>query len=97
MKSVTHESVDESGGHATVEGDEQGEVLLAAQTQWQAQVGDLDRFDGDVSLSVIGETVSQLFLQWLEAICLQTWRQHILAAKEISNAISTNEYTADED
>lgn len=30
MQSVTHESVDESGGHATVEGDEQGEVLLAA-------------------------------------------------------------------
>lgn len=97
MESVTHESVDESGGHATVEGDEQREVLLAAQTQRQAQVGDLDLLDGDVSLSVIGETVSQLFLQWLEAICLQKWRQHILAAKEISNAIITNEYTADED
>lgn len=71
MENVTHESVDESGGHATVEGDEQGEVLLAAQTQWQTQVGDLDLLDGDVRLSVIGETVSQLFLQWLEAIRLQ--------------------------
>lgn len=30
MESVTHEIVDESGGHATVEGDEQREVLLAA-------------------------------------------------------------------
>lgn len=29
----THESVDESGGHATVEGKEEGEVVLAAQTQ----------------------------------------------------------------
>lgn len=97
MESVTHESVDEDGGHLTVEGEEQGEVLLAAQTQRHTQVGDLDRLDFDVSLSFIGETVSQLSLQWLEAIRLQKWRQHILAAKEIINAISTNEYMPDED
>lgn len=94
MESVTHESVDESGGHATVEGNEQGEVLLAAQTQRQAQVWDLDLLDVDVILSFTGETVTQLLLQWLEAIRLQKWRKHnILAAKEIINAISTNEYT----
>lgn len=89
MESVTHERVDESGGHATVEGNEQGEVLLAAQTQRQAQVWDLDRLDVDVRLSFTGETVTQLLLQWLEAIRLQKWRKHILAAKEIINAIST--------
>lgn len=97
MESVTHESVDESGGHGTVDGDEQGEVLLAAQTQRHAQVGEVDLLDFDFLLPVNGETVTQLDLEWPEAICLQKWRQHILAAKEIMNAISTNEYTADED
>lgn len=70
MESVTHESVDESGGHATVEGDEQGEVLLAAQTQRQAQVGDVDRLDRDVRLSFTSETVTQRVLQCPEAIRL---------------------------
>lgn len=73
MESIryTHESVDESGGHATVEGKEEGEVVLAAQTQRKWQVGDLDPLDGDVRFSVTGEAVSQLVLQRLQTIRLQ--------------------------